>query len=53
MPNGHGSKAMVPFWDRCTRFRTYLSGWIGMFADGAIWIWTHGLLFVLFEMFRD
>ena len=30
---GCGSKPMVPFWGRCTtHFRTYLSGWIGMFT---------------------
>ena len=32
---GHGSKPMVPFWGfRCTHFRTYSSGWIGMFTGG-------------------
>ena len=25
-----------------THFRTYLSGWIGMFTGGTIWILTHG-----------
>ena len=41
---GRGSKPMVPFWGRCsTHFRTYFSGWIGMFTWGydldfvAIW----------------
>ena len=29
-PNGHGSKPMIPFWDRCTtHFRTQLRGdWV-------------------------
>ena len=30
---GGGSKPIVPFWGRCTtHFRTYFSGWIGMFT---------------------
>ena len=42
----HGSKPMVPFWGRCTtHFRTYFSGWIGIFTGGTIWILTHGDLF--------
>ena len=33
--HGHGSKPMVPFWDRCTtHFAVYFSGWIGMFTTG-------------------
>ena len=42
-----GSK---PFWDPIlvgeftTHFRTYFSGWIGMFTGGTIWILTHGHL---------
>ena len=33
----------IPFWGRCTtHFRTYFSGWIGMFTGGTIWILTHG-----------
>ena len=40
--NSSGSKAMVPFWGRCTtHFRTYFSG-IGRFTGGTIWILTHG-----------
>ena len=41
--NGHGSKPMVPVWDRCTAHFSlfYLLG-IGMFTGGTIWIWTHG-----------
>ena len=27
-----------------THFRTYFSGWIGMFTGGTIWILTHGHL---------
>ena len=42
--NGHGSKPMVPFCDRrATHFRTYFSGWIGMFTGGTgFGIFTHG-----------
>ena len=38
------SKPMLPFWGfQCiTRFRTYFSGWIGMFIRGTIWVLTHG-----------
>ena len=33
----------IPFWGRCTtHFRTYFSGWIGMFTGGTVWILTHG-----------
>ena len=33
----------IPFWGRCTtHFRTYFSGWIGMFTGGTIWPLTHG-----------
>ena len=34
----------IPFWGfRCTtHFRTYFSGWIGMFTGGTIWTLTHG-----------
>ena len=38
-----------PFWEPIlvareftTQFRTYFSGWIGMFTGGTIWILTHG-----------
>ena len=27
-----------------THFRTYFSGWIGMFTGGTIWVLTHGHL---------
>ena len=31
---------------RCTtHFRTYFSGWIGMFTGGTIWLLTHGHVF--------
>ena len=34
---------MGPFWARCTtHFRTYFSGWSGMFTGGTIWVLTHG-----------
>ena len=37
------SKPMVPFWGRCiTHFRTYFSGWIGMFTGDTIRVLTHG-----------
>ena len=40
---GCGSNPMVPFWGRCTTyFRTYFSGWIGIFTGGTIWLLTHG-----------
>ena len=34
----------IPFWGfRCTtHFRTYFSGWIGMFTGATIWVLTHG-----------
>ena len=35
----------IPFWlvgALTAHFRTYLSGWIGMFTGGTIWILTHG-----------
>ena len=36
---------LVPFWGRCTtHFRTYFSGWIGMFTGGQPGFWTHGHL---------
>ena len=37
---GHGSKPMVPFWDRCiTHFRTYCSNWDVHWGYGVL---THG-----------
>ena len=36
------------FRGRCTtHFRTYFSGWIGMFTGGTIWLLTHGQVFFL------
>ena len=38
--------AVVPFWlvsEFTTHFKTYFSGWIGMFTGGSSGIWTHGL----------
>ena len=35
----------IPFWlvgEFTTHFRTYFSGWIGMFTGGTIWLLTHG-----------
>ena len=35
----------IPFWlvgEFTTHCRTYLSGWIGMFTWGTIWVLTHG-----------
>ena len=43
--HGCGSKPMVPLWGRyTTHFRTYFSGWIGMFTGGTIWILTTATL---------
>ena len=42
-PFGHGSKPMLPFWDRCTTHFVYFSGWIGMFTGGTAHghLWPH------------
>ena len=41
---GHGSKPMGSNFgvgEFTTHFRTYFSGWIGMFTAGTIWVLTH------------